>query len=202
MHVQADLHALAQGRAHGLALAQQRAHRLARLQHVARARQAPAHELVAQRARAPAALDQGLDAAVFAGIVRVADHLIADAPPEQLVDRHAVRLARDVPQRRVDRSDGRRSDAIGREEATAEEYLPEVLDAGRVLPYQQRPRVRHEPDYRLLTRGQVGFAHPPDALVGVDGHEQPVAPVVEHGIGLDVGNLHGIPLFYTPSGYQ
>src|SRR5436305_7614651 len=129
VHVQADLHVLTQGRAHGLALMQQRAHRLARLQHVARTRQAPAHELVAQRARAPTALDQGLYAAVFAGIVRVADHLIADASPEQLVDRHAVRLARDVPQRRVDRPDGRRPDASGRQEAAAEEYLPEVPDA-------------------------------------------------------------------------
>src|SRR5207247_4950551 len=112
---------------------------------------------------------------------------------EQLVDRHAVRLARDVPQRRVDRPDGRRPDATGREEAAAEEYLPEVLDAGRVLPDQQRPRVLHEADHRLLARRQVGFAHPPEARVGVDGHEQPVALLVEHRIRLDVGNLHNSP---------
>ena len=50
--------------------------------------------------------------------MRVADHFVAHATAEQLIDRHAQRLAGNVPQRNVHRGEGAAGDlVVGKEEA-------------------------------------------------------------------------------------
>ena len=49
---------------------------------------------------------------------------------QQLVHRHAEPLALDIPQRLVDRRDGRRQDDAAAPEAVAMQPLPVMLDRG------------------------------------------------------------------------
>ena len=68
-------------------------------------------------------------------------HVVARAAAEQLVDRHAERLALDVPQRGVDRGDRRHRHRPAPPVGALVEVLPDVLDAARVAPDQQRDHV-------------------------------------------------------------
>ena len=123
-------------------------------------------------------------------IVRVADHLVAHPPAQQFIDRHAQRLALDVPQRDVDGRDGRGEDALRREEAAAEEHLPDVLDPRRVLADQQRLEVLDRADHRQFAPGDARLADAVDALVGIDDDKQKIADAAPDGVAFDVGNLH------------
>ena len=86
--------------------------------------------------------------------------------------------------------DGRRQDALRREEAAPEEHLPDVLDAERVLPDQQRLEMLDRADHGQLASGDPRLAHAIDALVGVHDHEQEIPMAAPNRISLDVGDLH------------
>ncbi len=123
-------------------------------------------------------------------VVRVAHHPIAHAPTQQVVDRHTQRLAADVPQRLVDGRDGRRENALGGEEAAAEELLPDVLDALRGLPDEKRLEVLKRTHDGELAPGQAGLAHARDALIRIDHDEEEVAVPTPDGKCLDIADLH------------
>ena len=93
----------------------------------------PLRKLEAYSLRYLGYFDERRDLLAMADIVRVADDPIAHAATKQIGDRDAERLAFDVPERDIDRGDRRGQDALGREESTAIEQLPEVLDPRRVL---------------------------------------------------------------------
>ena len=70
--------------------------------------------------------------------MRVDKDIVAHRPAEQLVDRRIADLADNVPERDVDSADhmGRRPARAHIGEG-AERLVPQLLDAGRVVPYQQ-----------------------------------------------------------------
>ena len=111
---------------------------------------------------------------VVSGIVRVEDHLVPHLAAQQIIDRHAQRLALDVPQGDVDGRDGGREDALGREEAAPEEHLPDVFGSHRVLADEQRLEMLDGADHRKLATGQPRLADARDALVGVDDDKKEV----------------------------
>ena len=140
--------------------------------------------------RLQAAFHQRLDFGGVAAIVRVADDLVAHLAAQQLVDRHAQRLALDVVERDVDGGHRRREDALRGEEAAPEEHLPDVLDAERVLPDEDVLEVLDRADHGQLAPGDARLADAVDAFVGIDDDEQEVAVSGPHGITFDVGDLH------------
>ena len=123
-------------------------------------------------------------------IVGIADDFVAHPAAEQLVHRHAKRLALDVPQGDVDGRDGRAQDALGGKKAAAEQPLPDVFYAKGVLAHQNFFEVLDGADHRLLAAGQTGLAHAEDPFVGINDDEEKVAMAGPDRIGGDVGNLH------------
>ena len=104
---------------------------------------------------------------------------------EQLVDRHAERLALDVVQRDVDGRDGGRQHAAALEVVAAVHLLPERADGHRVRADQELPEVLDGADDRLLAPGEAGLAPAVDALVGLDLDDELVADADPDRVALD-----------------
>lgn len=114
-------------------------------------------------------------------------HAVAHQPAQQLVYRHAQRLALDVPQRLVDTGDRAHQDGAATVETGAVHGLPQVVDARRILAddiagqfvYGGLHRTGAAFDNRLSPTG--------NALVGFDLEEQPARRSV---VGGEAGDLH------------
>ena len=131
----------------------------------------------------------GLSGGLFGGVaadVPVDAHLGAGQAAEQLVDRHAVGLALDVPQRHVDGADGRPGGRTAAVEPAAEARLPQVLDPLRVFADQVRDQVLQHPLRRVRDEVVGGVAVADDAGVGLDLEEDVAAGQNR----LDAGDLH------------
>ena len=101
---------------------------------------------------------------------------LAAAPAQQVVDRPAVVLAQNIPQRHIHGADRARLAAAVAEEIDRREHVvPVALDIERAAPDQQR-REDIVDDGADGARHIEGFAETDQAFVGVDA--QP------HGIGL------------------
>ena len=93
--------------------------------------------------------------------VAIDAHLVAELAAEHLVDRHAVGLAGEIPQRDLDRRDAAALPAVAAELLDAAE---QAVDVAGVLAEQ--PALQHQ---RVGGAGAVAhLAEPDDALVGVD----------------------------------
>ena len=130
--------------------------------------------------------------------VRVHPHAVTELAAQQAVDRHAVVLADEIPERGLDARDRVVDDARGRARARAApaQLRPQAVDVARVLADQQRRQVAHD-------RGQAGraeaLADPAQPLtLGVDAHEGPVIVRLDDGGG-HAGNPHCRPSFQTRS---
>ena len=104
----------------------------------------------------------GLGAARHARVgVAIDAHLVAEPAAEHLVDRHAIGLAGEVPERDFDRRDAAALPAVPAELLDAAE---QPVDVAGVLAEQ--PALQHQ---RIGGAGAVAhLAEPDDALVGVD----------------------------------
>ena len=185
--IEGQLDLVADRLAHGLELLDRRLHRLARLQDLAR----PAASPSAQTSSPPAlSFRHDLTSSDYihavAGVVRVAHNLVAHAPAQQLVDRHAQRLALDIPQRDIDRRDGRREDALGGEEAAARHRCHRCSMRNGSLPISNGLKVLNRADHRQLAAGDAGFANAIDPFIGIDHHEQEVAVPTPDRVGFDI----------------
>jgi hypothetical protein len=114
---------------------------------------------------------------------------VAHLAAEQLVDRHAERLALDVPERLVDAGDRTHQDRAASVEIAAVHRLPEVVDARRVLPDQLAGELLHG----CLDGARAAFddrlAPAADAFVGLDLQEHPPR---SDAVGREAGDLHAV----------
>ena len=94
---------------------------------------------------------------------------------EQLVDRHAQRLALDVVQRDVDGGNRRLQHAPAFEILAAIDLLPDPADLHRVAADEELAIVLDGAGHGLLATAQAALAPAGDALVGLDLDEQLVA---------------------------
>ena len=123
---------------------------------------------------AAAATVSSIDLAVG---VAVDHHVVARLAAQQLVHRHAQRLALDVPQRRVDRRDRRHRHRPAAPVRALVKVVPDVLDAPRVAPDQQRDHVVGQ----VARDGQLApvqrrVAEPVHAALGLDLQRDEVPP--------------------------
>ena len=138
----------------------------------------------------------------LAGVaVGVHAHRVAELAAEQAVDRHAVVLADEIPERGLDARDRVVDDARRRPRARAApaQLGPQAVDVARVLADQQRRQVAHD-------RGQAGcaeaLADPRETLgLGVHAHEGPVVVRLDDG-GVHSGDPHRGPSFQRARPWQ
>jgi hypothetical protein len=78
---------------------------------------------------------------VLAIRVAIHEHAVARTSAEQLIERLIAHLAEDVPQRDVDRRNGRHRHGAAAPVRTTIEKLPDVLDAARVAADEVRHQV-------------------------------------------------------------
>jgi hypothetical protein len=138
-------------------------------------------------------LDKGF--AGIAGGVCIDTDTVAHGSAQQLVDRHAVKLALDVPERLFDTAEGtgqNRSAAIKR---AAVEDLPVAVDLERVLADQVFFHLVHGCGDRPGTALDDRFAVADQAFVGMNFQKQPTR--LDKG-GFQLGDLH----VFRPSTYN
>ena len=123
--------------------------------------------------------------------MRVADNLVTDQAAQQIVDGHIERLALNVPQGDVNGRHGRGEDTLRREEAAAEEKLPDVLNTEGILPNQNVAEILHRADYGQFAAGDACFAHPVDPLICVHHHKEEIPSATPDGVTLYVCDFHG-----------
>ena len=126
-------------------------------------------------------------------------HPLAAGAAQELVDRHAERLAEDVPEGDVDRRDGGADDLAALEVGAAVQRLPEVLDPARVLADQEAREVLEHPLHRQLAAGDAALADAADPLVGLDLDDELVADADLDRIALDRGDLHALSRVCHPA---
>ena len=119
--------------------------------------------------------------ALLADVAVVDPHLVAHLAAEQLVDRHARRLAGDVPERMLDGADG---GAVGLERAALADLQHHALDVGRVLADQRLAEMQH-PGLEIGL-GVLDFAKAVEAFVGDDADDGVLA---DDGAA-QIGDLH------------
>lgn len=73
--------------------------------------------------------------------VTIAGYLISDTAAKEIIDWQAERLALDIPERDIDRSDGASENPIVWEETSPRHRLPDVFDPHGILPKQQGRQV-------------------------------------------------------------
>ena len=128
--------------------------------------------------------------------VGVHAHRVTEATAEQPVDRHAVVLADQVPERGLDPRDRVVDDARGRTGArrAPAQLRPQAVDVARVLADQQRREVA---DDRGQARRGEGLADPGESLsLGIDADEGPVVVRLDDG-GVYPGDPHRGPSFQS-----
>src|SRR4030095_5370817 len=118
-------------------------------------------------------------------------------PAHQLVDRHAQRLAGEVPQRQLDPRDRLLGRAVWRLTDGAVQIEVVLLDGGRSLPDQALTEVLYQTDQaaRDAVRSELAVAREP--CVGADRAEVPGprrGEPVRHHERLDSGDFHIAPL--------
>ena len=102
-------------------------------------------------------------------------HLVADRAAEQLVYRHAQRLALQIPERHLDAGHGAAADDTGHAVAhhRGHDLLADALDPERIVPDEDGTQV---PDRGFRdARPAARFTDAVDPFVGDHLHEQPVA---------------------------
>ena len=77
-----------------------------------------------------------------------------------------------------------------REEAAAEQELPDMLDPPRILPDEQRFEMFNRPHHRQFPPGDARLADARNPLVGIDHHKQKVTPATPHRVAFDIGDFH------------
>src|SRR4051794_39130618 len=112
---------------------------------------------------------------------------VADRTAEQVVDRHAVVLAFDVPQGLVDARERAHVDGAAAVEPAAVEHRPDVLDVARVPADQVVGELVDGGGDGGGAALDHGFAPADGAVVGLDAQEQPPR---RHRIGGDRPDLH------------
>ncbi len=122
--------------------------------------------------------------------IGVARHAVANLAAEKLVDRHAERLAQNVPAGDLDRRDHGAMDMAAVERYAVQQALGQRVDAARVLADGEMPELVHAGFRRLDEAVERALADAMDTLVGMDLDEQPVFPAGPDGEGLDLGDLH------------
>ena len=132
--------------------------------------------------------------AVWPAQVDVDADAVARRPAEQRRDRHAERLALQIPQRDVDPGDGAHDHLAVRPERAAHHLAPPVLDLARVLPDEQLGEVVEHAEHRAPLPGQARLADAREALVGADEDDDHREPVVL-GVALAVAAAEaaGVP---------
>ena len=128
--------------------------------------------------------------------MRVADNLVTDQAAQQIVDGHIERLALNVPQGDVDGRHGRGEDTLRREEATAEEDLPDVLNPEGIHADQDIAKILHGADHGQFPTGDACFAYAVDPLIGVHHHKEEIPSATPDGVTLYVCDFHGKPLVW------
>jgi hypothetical protein len=95
---------------------------------------------------------------------RIALDVLAREATQQLIDRHAKRLALDIPESHIERAESVQFLTAGRVEPAAVHELPEVVDARGILTNEHR---------RALVHHVLGtaFADPRNSGVGLNGHD-------------------------------
>ena len=128
-------------------------------------------------------------------------HPLAPPPTQQLVERHAGSLARDVPERHVEGADPERHQTtVAVPVGGVAHLLPRAGDVTRIAAQQQRrqPPLDHESrcQRRLLAAGD-GLAPTDQTVVGLDADQRQGAYLavviglrVAHREGLDPPDLH------------
>ena len=103
-----------------------------------------------------------LGAARLVGVgVAIDAHLVAELAAQHLVDRHAIGLAGEVPERDLDRRDAAALPAVAAELLDAAEQPVDVAGV-----FAEQPALQHQ---RIGGAGAVAdLAEADDALVGVD----------------------------------
>ena len=134
-------------------------------------------------------LRPSLDGAATA--MGVADHLITAQTTQQFIDRHAERLAVDIPQGDIDRADRRRQRMGAGEKAAAEHDLPQMLFPGRVLADEPRLERVDRLQHGQLAPRESTFTNTVDAFVCFNFDDQIVPTAAPDGEYFDVGNGHG-----------
>ena len=110
-----------------------------------------------------------------AGNVGVKANAVAAGAAEELIDRHAERLALDVPEGDLDGANGAGQHRAAPPARAAIHRLPQAFDAGGVLADQvARQRLDGAGDGRLLA-GHMALTESGDPGVSVDFDEHPVA---------------------------
>ena len=126
-------------------------------------------------------------AEIVAGDPDVGADAIADGPAEELVNRDAVELADDVPERDVDGRLRAREDGAASQEAGAANHLPVRLDPGRILTDQIAAEIVHRCLDGLGSELHAGLSPARDPFVGADPDERPLRRADEC---VDGGDLH------------
>ena len=108
-----------------------------------------------------------------AGAVGVDPDLIARRSAQELVDRHAVRLACDVPECLLDPGEGAGEDLPASVEGVAVDRLPVVDNTRGILPDQVLLQLLHGHRAGFRTAFENGFPEAHNALVGVDLQKEP-----------------------------
>jgi hypothetical protein len=126
--------------------------------------------------------------------VRPVDPLaVAMRPAHELVDRHAQRLAGQIPQRQLDPGDRLLGRTVGRLADGAIEIDVMLLDSRRILPDQAMTEVLHQTDQAARDPVRPELAVAGEPRVGADRAEVPRArrrEAVGHHERLDAGDLH------------
>ena len=100
-------------------------------------------------------------------------HLVARMAAEQHVDRDVQRLGRDVPQGMVDGRDGGEAQRTRREALQLQQLQDQELDAPRILALDLHIEIVEQRRQGLVRPMVVALAPAGDALVGVDGDDDP-----------------------------
>ena len=123
--------------------------------------------------------------------MRVHADPVAHGATEELVDRHAERLAQDVPAGLLDSGNRAHPDDAEPPEGLPVELLVEVLDAGRVLADQHGLEILHSAGHGPRLPFQRRFAPAAKAvLIGFHFDEHPVAHLGVNHERADVCDFH------------
>lgn len=124
----------------------------------------------------------------------------------QLINRHAVALALDIPQCLIDARDGAHRQRAAAVESAAVEHLPDVFDVVGVTTDEIFAQLVHGGGSGRGAALDDGFTPAADAFVGADFEEQPTR---RDGEQFDTGDFHRVLLvatvlrvFYTASRQQ
>ena len=127
---------------------------------------------------------------------------LAHRATEQLIDRHAERLALDVEQRVFDRGDGARIDPAGRLHLTHPQHRGDLLHRSRVEPDQWLGQAVDHAGQAAAAIGLGVFRPADQAVIGGELEERKSAPAGVAVQVLDLGEFHDVALLAARWQYQ